>query len=364
MYPLPRHQESRDRFSEPVIGEMEGFLQGIAPAGDRRYDPHMSPLVTAPPEAPPTPPPPRPGFFAVAWATFLGYVATALLGIPLALLAGEAGLDLTDRSDSVERGVFYRFDGWSWAAEACLGLLAVGLTAAIVGSVLRSRTSWEVSYGWTFLILLVTGYAPVLALTPLYGATGLVSLALAAILLRWRARPSGAEPLTPLGEVPRRLRRPVAIAVAVVGPLMAAYVLAYAATHPLRFDANRVDNAKRVFEHQPGKLVRYTFRLENAGSADVTDLAVVRSEGSPALQVEGTGVAGWPQPSPLPLRPLSSARLEEGDYDNYVTVELRHGRSCPTPVARLDAIWLRYTVLGMEHEQRVPLVRGPAVRCR
>jgi hypothetical protein len=309
----------------------------------------MSPLVTAPPEAPPAPAPPRPGFFAVAWATLLGYVATALLGIPLALLAGEAGLDLMDRSDSVERGVFYRFDGWSWAAEACLGLLAVSLTAAIVGSVLRSRTSWEVPYGWTFLILLVTGYAPVLALTPLYGATGVVSLALAAILLRWRARPSGAEPLTPLGEVPRRLRRPVAIAVAVLGPLMAAYVLGYAATHPLRFDANLVDNRKRVFEHEPGKVVRYTFRLENAGSADVTDMAVVRSEGSPALQLE---------------RARLSQSLEEGDYDDFATLVLRQGASCPTPVARLDAIWIRYTVLGMEHEQRVPLVRGPAVRCR
>jgi hypothetical protein len=324
----------------------------------------MSPIVTAPPEAPPTPPPPRPGFFAVAWATFLGYVATALLGIPLALLAGEAGLDLADRSDSVERGVFYRFDGWSWAAEACLGLLAVAVTAAIVGSVLRSRTSWEVPYGWTFLILLVTGYAPVLALTPLYGATGVVSLALAAILLRWRARPSGAEPTTILGQVPRRIRRPVAIAVAVAGPLMAAYVLGYAATHPLRFDANLTTGEKRVFQHEPGKLVRYTFRLENAGSADVTDLAVVRSEGSPALQLERAGTAGWPQPWPLPLRPLASETLEEGDYDDYVILELRQGRSCPTPVGRLDALWFRYTVLGMEHEQRIPLVRGPAVRCR
>jgi hypothetical protein len=327
----------------------------------------MSPIVTAPPEAPPTPPPPRPGFFAVAWATFLGYVATALLGIPLALLAGEAGLDLADRSDSVERGVFYRFDGWSWAAEACLGLLAVAVTAAIVGSVLRSRTTWEVSYGWTFLILLVTGYAPVLALTPLYGATGVVSLALAAILLRWRARPSGAEPTTILGQVPRRIRRPVAIAVAVAGPLMAAYVLGYAATHPLRFDAAaHVGSGKHVFQHEPGKLVRYTFRLENAGSADVTDLAVVRSEGSPALQLERAGVLAdiWGWRERRPLRSLSRATLEEDDYDDYVTLELRHGPSCPTPVARLDAVWIRYTVLDMEHEQRIPLVRGPAVRCR
>jgi hypothetical protein len=178
----------------------------------------MSPILTAPEQAPPTAPPPRPGFFAVAWATFLGYLWTVLLALPLAIAAWFAGLDLGDRSDSVSRGVFYRYDGWSWAAEACLGLMAVAVTAAIVGSVLRARTAWEVPYGWTFLILFGTGYAPVLALTPLYGATGLLSLALAAILLRWRARPSGAEPTTPLGQVPRRYRRAVAIAVAVAVP--------------------------------------------------------------------------------------------------------------------------------------------------
>ena len=47
-----------------------------------------------------------------------------------------------------------------------------------------------------------------------------------------------------------------------------------------------------------------------------------------------------------------------------LTLELRQGSSCPTPVGRLDAVWIRYTVLGMEHEQRVPLVDGPSVLCR
>jgi hypothetical protein len=326
----------------------------------------MSPVLTAPEQAPPAPPPPRPGFFAVAWATFLGYAATVLLAIPLAIAAWYAGLDLGDRSDSVTRGVFYRYDVWSWGAEACLGLLAVAVTAAIVGSVLRARTAWEVPYGSTFLILLGTGYAPVLALTPLYGATGLLSLALAAILLRWRARPSGAEPTTPLGEVPRRYRRAVAIGVAVAGPLMAAYVLAYAATHPLRFDAQWADSARRVVAHEPGKLMRWSFRLEVVGSATVTDLEVLKSEGSPALQLERAGVLDyhWERSVRMPLRPLAGLELDEDDYDDVLTLELRHGTACPPPGGGLDAIWIRYTVLGMEHEQRVPLARGPSVRCR
>jgi hypothetical protein len=195
--------------------------------------------------------------------------------------------------------------------------------------------------------------------------TGVVSLAFAAILLRWRARPSGAEPRTPLGEVPRRFRRPVAIAVAVGGPLMAAYVLGYAATHPLRFDAT-LTGEKRAFERQPGKVVRYTFRLENAGSATVTDLAVVKAEGSPALQLDRAGVVDqwWTRSVRMPLKPLTGLELERDDHDHRLTLELRQGSSCPTPVARLDAIWVRYTVHGMEHEQRVPLVAGPSVRCR
>jgi hypothetical protein len=326
----------------------------------------MSPVLTAPEQAPPAPPPPRPGFFAVAWATFLGYLGTVLLAFPLAIAAWFAGLDLGDRSDSVARGVFYRYDGWSWAAEACLGLLAVAVTAAIVGSVLRARTAWEVPYGWTFLILLGTGYAPVLALTPLYGATGLLSLAFAAILLRWRARPSGAEPTTPLGEVPRRYRRAVAIGVALAGPLMAAYVLAYAATHPLRFDARSAPSAKRVAAHEPGKVVRWSFQLEVVGSATVTDLEVFKSEGSPALQLERAGVLDydWSRSVRMPLRPLAGLELDQDDDDSILTLELRQGRTCPPPAGGLDAVWIRYTVLGMEHEQRVPLVDGPSVRCR
>jgi hypothetical protein len=326
----------------------------------------MSPVLTAPEQAPPAPPPPRPGFFAVALATFLGYLWTVLLAFPFVIVLALAGVPLIDMSDSVDRGLFYRYDGWSWAAEACLGVLAVTVTAAIVGSVLRARTGWEVPYAWTFVILLATGYAPLLALTPLFGATAVVSLALAAILLRWRARPSGAEPVTPLGEVPRRHRRKVAIAVAVAGPLMAAYVLGYAATHPLRFDAGYSAGGKRVFVHEPGKQVRYTFRLENAGSAEVTDMAVIRSEGSPPLQLDRAGVLAydWPHGIRRPLRPLAGMRLERDDYDDAVTLELRQGSSCLAPAGGLDAIWIRYTVLGMEHEQRVPLVDGPVVRCR
>jgi hypothetical protein len=324
----------------------------------------MSPVLTAPEQAPAAPPPERPGFFAVGLATFLGYLCTILLAFPLVIAVSLAGPDLLDSSGSVDRGLFYRYDVWSWGAEACLGLLAVAITAAIVGSVLRARTGWEVPYGWTFLILLVTGYAPALALTPLYGATGLVSLALAAILLRWRARPSGAEPTTFLGEVPRRFRRPVAIGVAVAGPLMAAYVLGYAATHPLRFDANFDAGGKRVFPHEPGKLVRYTFRLENAGSGDVTGMTVVRSEGSPALQLERAGAPAGVIDTGGPLEQLAGVTLESGDYDQAMTLVLRHGSSCPTSVGTLDALWIRYTVLSMEHEQRVPLVEGPVVRCR
>jgi hypothetical protein len=330
----------------------------------RRFCPYsssMSPVATAPVEAPPAPPP-RPGYLSVVWATFIGYLWTVILSLPLLLAAWLVGLDVIDTSGSIGRGVFYRYDAWSWAAEACVGLIAVGATALMVGHQLRTRTGWEVSFGETFLILLLAGYAPVLALTPLYGAAAIVSLGLAAFVLRWRAAPSGAEPSTVLGQVPHRFRRRIAVAAAVGVPLMAAYVLGYAATHPLRFDVQV--SHKRAYEREPGAIERYTFGIRDVGSAAVTDLAIVRSEGSPGLQLDRAGVlAGvWRPGERPPLRPLEE--LAPGSFPDRITLGLRQGASCPALRGTLDAVWIRYTVLGMRHEQRIPLVDGPSVRCR
>jgi hypothetical protein len=57
------------------------------------------------------------------------------------------------------------------------------------------------------LTLLITGYAPLLALTPFYAAAAPVSLVAATLVLRWRSEPAGAEPLRTLGRVPRRYWR-------------------------------------------------------------------------------------------------------------------------------------------------------------
>jgi hypothetical protein len=111
--------------------------------------------------------------------------------------------------------------------------------------------------------------------------------------------------------------------------------------------------------------VRWSFQLEVVGSATVTDLEVFKSEGSPALQLERAGVLDydWSRSVRMPLRPLAGLELDQDD-DSILTLELRHGRACPPPAGGLDAIRIRYTVLGMEHEQQVPLVDGPSVRCR
>jgi hypothetical protein len=152
------------------------------------------------------------------------------------------------------------------------------------------------------------------------------------------------------------------MAVAVGVPLMAAYALGYAATHPLRFDAE--NTVRRSYERDPGGIVRYTFRIVDVGSAAVTDLAVVRSEGGPGLQLDRAGVLlnRWDADDRRPLRPLEE--LAPGSFPDEITLELRHGASCPALLGWLDAVWIRYTVLGMRHEQRIPLVDGPSVRCR
>jgi hypothetical protein len=143
---------------------------------------------------------------------------------------------------------------------------------------------------------------------------------------------------------------------------MVAYVLGYAATHPLRFDAQV--SHKRVYERDPGALERYTFGIVDVGRAAVTDLVVVRSEGSSGLQLDRAGVLAnvWRQDERRRLRPLED--LAPGSFPDRITLELRQGASCPALRGTLDAVWIRYTVLGMRHEQRIPLVDGPSVRCR
>jgi hypothetical protein len=171
-----------------------------------------------------------------------------------------------------------------------------------------------------FLTLFLTGYAPALAVTPLYGATGLVSLLLAAFVLRRLARPSGAEPRTLLGQVPPRARRPVAIAVAIALPVMSAYVLGYAVTHPLRDDWDAV--SRTVVKREAGALNRYEFQIRNAGRAHVTDMSLIRTEGSPVLGVERARVVPFDE--------------DTGEGDSVLV--LRQGQTCPPGLAMLDAI--------------------------
>src|SRR5215212_5796824 len=133
----------------------------------------VPPLVEAPPA-----PPERPGFFAVAWAAFLGYLVAAILGLVVLLASLAAGVALGNPPSSPGRGLFYRYDLWSWAAEACAAIIILAVTAGLVGWYLRERTGWEVGFGAIFLTLFVTGYAPALAVTPLYGATIAVAVPL------------------------------------------------------------------------------------------------------------------------------------------------------------------------------------------
>jgi hypothetical protein len=309
-------------------------------------------------------PPQRPTVWRVGWATFVGYFLTVLVGLPIAVALLAAGIDVFD---GASRGIFVRYDVWSWLAEACAGLIATWVTAFFVSGSLRQRTGWEVPFSFAFITLLLTGYAPLLALTPLYGATAPVSLVAATLILRWRAAPSGAEPLKTLGAVPRRYRRKVAIGLAVAGPVMFAYVMAYGATHPLR--VADVGQSLHTWRFQPGKLHRYQLYIEDKGKFETSDFSIVGVQGSPALQLERVGIEArsWTvddanHPTPPPLRPLGDYRPDTYAEDP-ITLELRIGRLCPGGVGTLDAVRVRYTALGGRHEQLLPLVQPPRVRC-
>ena len=58
-----------------------------------------------------------------------------MLGVLLML----AGVGIVDIGGSAGRELFYRYDLWSWAAEACAAILITGLTALLVGSYLSNR---------------------------------------------------------------------------------------------------------------------------------------------------------------------------------------------------------------------------------
>jgi hypothetical protein len=316
----------------------------------------------------------------VAWATFSGYVWALVLLIPVAIGVHFLGIGVWPGSDSLDRGVFYRADAWSFLAEACVGILITAVTALLVRSELRRQTDWEVPIGFTFVILFLTGYAPAAALTPLYGATAVVSLIVATIVLRWRAEPAGAEPMPILGAVPRRHRRGVAMAALVAAPAMVLYVLAYGVTHPIHWNGSvgfgisgtgdRQSDGRATYARDPGAIERYVFPIENLGPFEVDHIAVTGLQGSPVFQLEDAGTFGggtsahWPfgRGPHSPLTPLHELTLGP-QSDRYLVLELRQGPICPGPVAQLDSVSLRYSVLGGTFDERMPLDGAPTIRC-
>ncbi len=106
--------------------------------------------------------------------------------------------------------------------------------------------------------------------------------------------------------------------------------------------------SRTVFKRDAGALNRYEFQIRNAGHTDVTDMSLIRTEGSPVLGVERARVVTFDE--------------DTGEANSVLM--LPQGQTCPPGLATLDAVWVRYTALRMRHEQRIPLAHGPAVRCR
>ena len=62
------------------------------------------------------------------------------------------------------------------------------------------------------------------------------------------------------------------------------------------------------------------------------------------------------------LRPLGELELPARET-RYLVVEFRQGRECARPTAQLDAVRLRFGVLGGTFDERVPLADKPTIRC-
>jgi hypothetical protein len=123
--------------------------------------------------------------------------------------------------------------------------------------------------------------------------------------------------------------------------------------------ADRSADSQVIYARDPGATERYVLPLRNAGVVDVDDLVVIGVEGSPVFQLDA--VLGQPvlsgDPKPLEAIDLPSRATRR------LTLEFHQGPQCPERTGTLDAVRLRYSVLGGTYVERIPLGDPPTIHC-
>jgi hypothetical protein len=304
-----------------------------------------------------------PRWWPVISSVFLGYLwALLVLGL-FGLVLDFLGVVTWPRGADGAGwlgGPFQPDGPWSMFADALIAFTVLAFTSFSVVWTLSDRIQLRVSWAVTFVALCVTGYVPFFFFEGRLRLSGLLGLLASAALIRWFGV-AGTQPADLLADVYRRMladrRRPwrLAVAFAVCWAAALGVGAAYGVTHPVRTSGSSADgrwvtidgSTHVVYRGEPGETRAASFFLHNNGFADVTTATVE--------PVPGETLAVVPRvtdsPFTIPGRGDATVRLA------FTIPSCREGAKSVTRVR------LRYSVLGREESQLVPLDPIIDARC-
>ncbi len=306
----------------------------------------------------------RPAYLPLVLATLPAQISTGLMlwivQLPFALL----GIGPTSLGANV--WVPWKPAGsWSALGLAAYALIVCVLGGAMVGARLADRGIARPAPAWAWLAFGASGYAA-MALGETGGARLLLAIVLALLTVRllgyrvdgaprpWPSRPAAG----------RWPSRPAAGRAGVVAALLVAAVLAlsYSATHAFAQNGSAGAESAAL---SPGETTvlnvgvdgivlpaRVTgVQLDGRGAGRV---AVVRA--AAASEVAGRATVAGPVAHALPVWLPARA-------GTWLAVGIRL-LSCPARAVRIDAVTLRYRVLGIATSERIPLWSAERISCR
>ena len=304
-----------------------------------------------------------PGWWPVIWSVFLGYLFAALvLGLSAVAinLLGVATWSRGIHGAGWLGGPFQPDGPWSVFADALIAFTVLAVTSTCVVWSLSERILLRVSWVVTFVVLCITGYVPFFFFEGRLRLSGLVGLLASAALIRWFGV-AGTQPADLLAGVSRRLlgdrrtRRRLAVALAVCWAAALGVGAASGVTHPIRTSGSGAEGrwmtvdgrTTAVYRGEPGETRAASFFFHNNGFADVTAATVEPVAGETLAVVP----RATDSPFTIPGRADATVRLE------FAIPGCREGAQSVTRVR------IRYSVLGREESQVIPLDPVIAARC-
>ena len=317
-----------------------------------------------------------PGWWPVISGVFPAYLwallVLSLLGIVMDVL-GVVTWPREAQGAGWLGGPFEPDGPWSMFADAFIAFTVLAFTSFSVVWTLSDRLQLRVSWVVTFAVLCVTGYVPFFFFEGRLRLSGLLGLLVSAALIRWFGV-AGTQPADLLAGVYRRLfadrrrRRRLAIAFAVCWAAALGVGVAYGVTHPVRTSGSGAEGrwvtvdgrTTAVYRGEPGETRAVSFFLHNNGFADATAATVEPVPGE-TLAVDHVGSRTL-VPNQEPSAETDSTFTIPGRGDATVRLEFAIP-SCREGTQSVTRVRIRYSVLGREESQVIPLDPIIAAQC-